>query len=297
MLRLAATEQCHALCNLTHHHACNAPRPPYFAGLMASFGGHDSFDNDETFLPSATATAAATVDQTMDAELELTEPKLSYSWTYWYAKFTELNEYEYLPNPVETQGAHLISAPSSPNAVESRHDPSSFYDHLFERLRGLALRQSIRENIYGEEFANEWPISRTPRALAKEIRIARRKARDALLHLDSPSTSDSEYEPAWKRRIREAREKKRQAKKQAKLLAQAQAQAQTEDPVRLQLQPQIQSRSIQIESQPQARFLLEPIVEDEAEQSPIPATMALTDAVRQMTIPQSRELGDVKNSN
>lgn len=60
---------------------------------MASFGGHDSFDNDETFLPSATATAAATVDQTMDAELELTEPKLSYSWTYWYAKFTELNEY------------------------------------------------------------------------------------------------------------------------------------------------------------------------------------------------------------
>lgn len=159
------------------------------------------------------------------------------------------------------------------------------------------MRQSIRENIYGEEFANEWPISRTPRALAKEIRIARRKARDALLHLDSPSTSDSEYEPAWKRRIREAREKKRQAKKQAKLLAQAQAQAQTEDPVRLQLQPQIQSRSIQIESQPQARFLLEPIVEDEAEQSPIPATMALTDAVRQMTIPQSRELGDVKNSN
>ncbi|KAL7963750.1 hypothetical protein V8C34DRAFT_266458 [Trichoderma compactum] len=258
---------------------------------MASFRGHDGFDHDKTFLPSATATAAATVDQTMDAELESAEPKLSYPWTYWYAKFTELNEYEHLPNPVETQGAHLISAPSSPNAVESRHDPCSFYDHLFERLRGLALRQSIRENIYGEEFANEWPISRTPRALAKEIRIARRKARDALLRLDSPSTSDSEYEPAWRRRIREAREKKRQAKKQAKLLAQAQAQAQTEDPV------QLQSRSIMVESQPQARFLLEPIVEDEAEQSPIPATMALTDAVGQMTIPQSREPGDdVKNS-
>lgn len=202
---------------------------------------------------------------------------------------------ECLPDPVETQGAHLISAPSSPNAVESHHDPSSFYDHLFERLRGLALRQSIRENIYGEEFANEWPISRTPRALANEIRVARRKARDALLHLDSPSTSsDSEYEPAWKRRIREVREKKRQARKQAKLLAQAQ----TEDPVQLQLQTQVQSRSIQVEPQPQARFLLEPIVEDEAEQSPIPATMALTDAVRQMTIPPSRGPGDdVKNSN
>lgn len=198
---------------------------------------------------------------------------------------------------METQGAHLISAPSSPNAVESRHDPSSFYDHLFERLRGLALRQSIRENIYGEEFANEWPISRTPRALANEIRVARRKARDALLHLDDPSTSsDSEYEPAWRRRIREAREKKRQARKQAKLLAQAQAQ--TEDPVRLQLESQIQSRSIQVEPQPQARFLLEPIVEDEAEQSPVPATMALTDAVRQMTIPQSRGLGDdVRDTN
>ncbi|KAK4067181.1 uncharacterized protein Triagg1_7909 [Trichoderma aggressivum f. europaeum] len=266
---------------------------------MASFRGHDSFDHDETFLPSANAcaTAAGTVDQTMDTELELTEPKLSYSWTYWYAKFTELNEYEYLPDPVETQGAHLISAPSSPNVVESRHDPSSFYDHLLERLRGLALRQSIRENIYGEEFANEWPISRTPRALAKEIRIARRKARDALLHLDSPSTSsDSEYEPAWRRRIREAREKKRRAKKQAKLLAQAQAQ--TEDPARIQLQPRVRSRSMQVEPQPQSRFLLEPIVEDEAEQSPIPATMALTDAVRQMTMPLSRELGDdVRNSN
>ncbi|KAF3069333.1 hypothetical protein CFAM422_007257 [Trichoderma lentiforme] len=266
---------------------------------MASFRGHDSYDHDKTFSPSATATAASTVDQTMDGEVDLTETKISYSWTYWYAKFTELNEYEHLPDPVETQGAHLISAPSSPNAVESRHDPSSFYDHLFERLRGLALRQSIRENIYGEEFANEWPISRTPRALANEIRIARRKARDALLHLDDPSTSsDSEYEPAWKRRIREVREKKRQARKQAKLLAQAQAEAQTEDPVRFQLQPQVQPRSIQIEPQPQARFLLEPIVEDEAEQSPIPSTMALTDAVRQMTIPPSREPGDdVKKSN
>ncbi|PNP54537.1 hypothetical protein THARTR1_05094 [Trichoderma harzianum] len=268
---------------------------------MASCRGRDGFDHGKAFLPSAaaaaTATATTTVDQTMDAELESTEPKISHSWTYWYAKFTELNEYEYLPDPVETQGAHLISAPSSPNAVESRHDPSSFYDHLFERLRGLALRQSIRENIYGEEFANEWPISRTPRALANEIRISRRKARDALLHLDSPSTSsDSEYEPAWRRRIRQVREKKRQAKKQAKLLAQAQAQS--EDPVRAQLQPQVQSRSIQVESQPQARFLLEPIVEDEAEQSPIHATMALTDAVRQMTIPPSREPGDdVKNSN
>ncbi|KAL7912642.1 hypothetical protein GGI35DRAFT_491155 [Trichoderma velutinum] len=228
----------------------------------------------------------------MDAELELTEPKISYSWTYWYAKFTELNEYEYLPDPVETQGAHLISAPSSPNAVESRHDPSSFCDHLFERLRGLALRQSIRENIYGEEFANEWPISRTPRALANEIRIARRKARDALLHLDCPSTSsDSECEPVWRRRIREAREKKRQAKKQAKLIAQAQ----TEDPVRVQLQPQVQS-PFQVEPQPQGRFLLEPIVEDEAEQSPIHG--ALTDAVRQMTIPQPCEVGnDVKKCN
>ncbi|KAL6832285.1 hypothetical protein V8C40DRAFT_234584 [Trichoderma camerunense] len=257
---------------------------------MASFRGHDSFDHDKIFVPSASATAA-TVDQTMDAELELTEPKISYSWTYWYAKFTELNEYDYLPNPVETQGAHLISAPSSPNAVESRHDPSSFYDHLFERLRGLALRQSIRENIYGEEFANEWPISRTPRALANEIRVARRKARDALLHLDSPSTSsDSEYEPAWRRRIREVREKKRHARKQAKLLAQTQTQ--TDDPVQLQLQSQVQPRTIQVEPQPQTRFLLEPIVEDEAEQSPIPATRALTDAVRQMTIPQSREPDD-----
>ncbi|KAL6699085.1 hypothetical protein J3F84DRAFT_364845 [Trichoderma pleuroticola] len=266
---------------------------------MASCRGRDGFDHGKAFLPSAAAaaTATATVDQTMDAELESTEPKISHSWTYWYAKFTELNEYEYLPDPVETQGAHLISAPSSPNAVESRHDPSSFYDHLFERLRGLALRQSIRENIYGEEFANEWPISRTPRALANEIRISRRKARDALLHLDSPSTSsDSEYEPAWRRRIRQVREKKRQAKKQAKLLAQAHAQS--EDPARAQLQPQVQSRSIQVESQPQARFLLEPIVEDEAEQSPIHATMALTDAVRQMTIPPSREPGDdVNNSN
>lgn len=133
--------------------------------------------------------------------------------------------------------------------------------------------------------------------MANEIRVARRKARDALLHLDSPSTSsDSEYEPAWRRRIREAREKKRQARKQAKLLAQAQTQ--TEDSVQLQLQSQARSRSIQDEPQPQARFLLEPIVEDEAEQSPIPATMALANAVRQMTIPQSREPGDdVKNSN
>ncbi|KAL7944260.1 hypothetical protein V8C42DRAFT_326310 [Trichoderma barbatum] len=170
---------------------------------------------------------ATTTEQLVDADQEeIVEPKISYTWTYWHARFTELNEYEHLPCPVETQGAHLISAPPSPKAVESRHDPSSFYDDLFERLRGLALRQSIREHIYGEEFANEWAISRTPRALANEIKAARQKALEAELHLDSPSTSESELQPGWWRRvIRESREK-REAKKQAKALAQAQALAQ-----------------------------------------------------------------------
>lgn len=60
---------------------------------MASFRGHDSYGHDKIFPPSASASAAATVDQAMDVEVEFTEPKISYSWTYWYAKFTELNEY------------------------------------------------------------------------------------------------------------------------------------------------------------------------------------------------------------
>ncbi|KAL7822671.1 hypothetical protein V8C26DRAFT_389714, partial [Trichoderma gracile] len=121
-----------------------------------------------------------------------------------------------LPCPVETRGAHLISHPPSPKVVAPRHDPSSFYKDLFGRLRRLATRQSMRVNMYGEEFANEWPISRTPRPLADEIREARMKARDALLHLDSSSSSDLEYEPAWMRRMREAREKRRRARAQAK---------------------------------------------------------------------------------
>ncbi|PTB79065.1 hypothetical protein M440DRAFT_1327195 [Trichoderma longibrachiatum ATCC 18648] len=161
-------------------------------------------------------TATATVTREADAEEDFSEPKMTYNWTYWYARFTVLNDYQDLPCPVETQGAHLISAPTSPKAVTSRHDPSSFYEALFERLRGLALQQSVRENVYGEELANEWPISRTPRALADEVREARKRAQDALLPLDSSSSSDSEYEPAWMRRLREAREKRRRVRAQGK---------------------------------------------------------------------------------
>ncbi|KAH0494477.1 hypothetical protein TgHK011_001094 [Trichoderma gracile] len=191
---------------------------------MASPTEHDVVDFSSNLAPDAPAAMKATVTRTDTKtdqireieEEEFTDPKMSYNWTYWHARFTVLNDYQDLPCPVETRGAHLISAPPSPKAVAPRHDPRSFYKDLFERLRGLALRQSVRENIYGVEFASEWPISRTPRPLADEVREARKKAQDALLHLDSSSSSDPEYEPAWMRRMREAREKRRRARAQAK---------------------------------------------------------------------------------
>ncbi|KAL7790816.1 hypothetical protein V8C37DRAFT_384120 [Trichoderma ceciliae] len=178
---------------------------------MSSHSGHAALSDDDCLLPNATMAAPA--DQTVEHE-ETAAPKMSHSWTYWYARLTEPNEYEFLPCPVATQGAHLISAPSSPRAVKPRHDASSFCRDLSERLRGLIVRQSLRENLYGEEFADEWPISRTPRALANEVLEARQKALEAQPHLYSPpSESTVDFESSWRRRIREWREKKRQGKK------------------------------------------------------------------------------------
>jgi hypothetical protein len=54
-------------------------------------------DAPAAMMVTATRTATTTADQTRELEVEeeeeLTEPKLSYNWTYWHARFTELNNY------------------------------------------------------------------------------------------------------------------------------------------------------------------------------------------------------------
>ncbi|KAM0421300.1 hypothetical protein ACHAPT_010829 [Fusarium lateritium] len=127
----------------------------------------------------------------------LSTPHLSYPWTYSLAKALE-NSDGPLPCPVATQGAELVPPPETPALRYPPPDPA-FVETLTERLRGLAWRQEIRVRIYGVDFAEEWPISRTPRLLADEAAARMIEFLEKDMHLNSDSTSESEGEA--KRRI------------------------------------------------------------------------------------------------
>ncbi|KAH7109794.1 hypothetical protein EDB81DRAFT_625099, partial [Dactylonectria macrodidyma] len=84
----------------------------------------------------------------------------------------------------------LISRPSTPQRTDRRFDPQM----LTERLEKLNQTQDLRIKIYGEGFAMQWPISRTPRDLAEEAKIRVLKGWDELLCLDEDSTSEEEFD-------------------------------------------------------------------------------------------------------
>lgn len=140
----------------------------------------------------------------------LSIPRLSYPWTFSLAKALE-NSVGPLPCPVATQGAELVPAPETP-ALRYPPPDSAFVETLTERLEKLAWRQRIRINVYGVDFAEEWPISRTPRLLAEEAAARRIAFLEKDLHLDSSSTSESEGEN--ERRILRLKKMLRRSRKQ-----------------------------------------------------------------------------------
>ncbi|RSL49267.1 hypothetical protein CEP53_009209 [Fusarium sp. AF-6] len=142
----------------------------------------------------------------------LSTPRLSYPWTFSLAKALE-NSVGTLPCPVATQGADLVPPPETPALRYPPPDPA-FVETLTERLEKLAWRQRIRINIYGVDFAEEWPISRTPRFLAKEAAARRIAFLEKDLHLDSSSTSESEGEN--ERRILRLKKMLRRSRKQTR---------------------------------------------------------------------------------
>lgn len=142
----------------------------------------------------------------------LLTPRLSYPWTFSLVKVLE-NSIGPLPCPVATQGAELVPPPETP-ALRYPPPDLAFVETLTERLEKLAWRQRIRINIYGVDFAEEWPISRTPRLLAKEAAARRIAFLEKDLHLDSSSTSESEGEN--ERRILRLKKMLRRSRKQSR---------------------------------------------------------------------------------
>ncbi|KAJ4318383.1 hypothetical protein N0V84_006893 [Fusarium piperis] len=140
----------------------------------------------------------------------LSTPRLSYPWTFSLAKALE-NSIGPLPDPVATQGAELVPPPETPALRYPPTDPT-FVETLTKRLERLVWRQEIRINIYGVDFAEEWPISRTPRLLADEAAAQRIAFLQKDMHLDSSSTSESEGED--ERRILRLKKMLRRSRKQ-----------------------------------------------------------------------------------
>ncbi|RTE83060.1 hypothetical protein BHE90_002392 [Fusarium euwallaceae] len=92
---------------------------------------------------------------------------------------------DFLPDPVETAGSHLVNAPSTPTSGQS-HDPE-FAEKLHRCLDLAILQQKVRRNIYGTATADDIRPGHTPPGLREEMR---RAALDGLY--DSDSSTESE---------------------------------------------------------------------------------------------------------
>ncbi|KAJ3503698.1 hypothetical protein NM208_g16464 [Fusarium decemcellulare] len=124
------------------------------------------------------------------------------------------------PCPVATQGAHLIPPPSTP-AFHTWIPNTIFVQSLTNKLKLVEMRQNIRIGLYGAEFANQWPISKTPRDLARDAANRVTKIHhDLLLDLDDDTETDEEenekrgiqnelISAACRKRMSEAREKRK----------------------------------------------------------------------------------------
>nr|CEG04920.1 unnamed protein product [Fusarium clavum] len=137
----------------------------------------------------------------MIASPDATPPKTStedndiytrHTWRHALALKIE-KEYDELPCPVATQGSHLIHPPPTPAFHNSVPD-ASFTGALKKRLKDLLWQQDIRISCYGSDFANEWPISRTPRDLAQEAAARIMRLQDELLNSISETDTEDERE-------------------------------------------------------------------------------------------------------
>lgn len=69
------------------------------------------------------------------------------------------------------------------------------------------MLQNLRISLYGQDFADDWPVSRTPSDLVKEARAKVEKERDDYLaSLDETINTDEEEEEWAKERVRKGRE-------------------------------------------------------------------------------------------
>lgn len=112
-----------------------------------------------------------------------------------------------------THGACLIPPPPTP-AFQTSIPNTVFIQSLTNKLKLLEVRQNIRIGLYGAEFTDQWPISRTPRDLAKDAANRVTKIHDdLLLALGDDTETDEEKDEiisaACRKRMSEAREKRK----------------------------------------------------------------------------------------
>jgi hypothetical protein len=85
---------------------------------------------------------------------------------------------------VATKGAYLVTEPNTP-LFFTRFDSDYFTAELQRKLKGLLVIQGARENKYGQQAAEEWPISHTPSEMIEALIQAR-------FDVDTPPGSDDE---------------------------------------------------------------------------------------------------------
>ncbi|KAF5025533.1 hypothetical protein F66182_2385 [Fusarium sp. NRRL 66182] len=154
-------------------------------------------------MPTGNATAMiASPDATPPkTNTEDNEIYISHTWRHALALKVEEEQGE-LPCPVATQGSHLIHPPPTP-AFRNPVPNHLFIKTLQKRLKDLSWQQDIRISCYGADFANEWPISRTPRDLAQEAAARIIRLQDELLNSISETDTEDEleFERVLKRKI------------------------------------------------------------------------------------------------
>ncbi|CAF3434936.1 hypothetical protein FGSG_10711 [Fusarium graminearum PH-1] len=133
------------------------------------------------------------------------EISISHTWRRNLAIRIEAGEGE-LQCSVTTQGAHFVSPPPTP-AFHYDIPIEPFAKDLIHRLKILRMLQNLRISLYGQDFADDWPVSRTPSDLVKEARAKVEKERDDYLaSLDETINTDEEEEEWAKERVRKGRE-------------------------------------------------------------------------------------------
>ncbi|KAI8652345.1 hypothetical protein NCS57_01298000 [Fusarium keratoplasticum] len=111
-------------------------------------------------------------------------PRHPAPWRLVEAILYEHRACDFLPDPVETAGSHLVNAPSTPTSNQS-HDPD-FVERLHRCLELAIFRQEIRRSMYGTATADDIRPGHTPPGLREEMR---RAALDGLYDSDSSTSS------------------------------------------------------------------------------------------------------------